>query len=276
MSICGHLLYLLLVSNSLFLYSMKCFADTAQSTEGKGMSYWDDRTSKKEACDKAELEAKNDVLRKLGLESLQSNQIEACTDSGDKANCELYQSTFNTISGGYIKTFKILEKGRGGNDNKFCVVKIVADAVKFEGKHDPNFIINANIGDRRRFFEGSNLVIDAELSKEAFVNVLGWYPDIDKNNYYKLYPNQFEKDNLLENKFNIPTRANSTKYKLNIGFPEELKKDESQEFIIVLATKRKFAILNQIKLSELLTRLDDEGKSNWYMQKIGYSVLRKK
>ena len=276
MSICGHLLYLLLVSNSLFLYSIKCFANTAQSTEGKGMSYWDDRTSKKEACDKAELEAKNDVLRKLGLESLQSNQIEACTDSGDKANCELYQSTFNTISGGYIKTFKILEKGRGGNDNKFCVVKIVADAVKFEGKHDPNFIINANIGDRRRFFEGSNLVIDAELSKEAFVNVLGWYPDIDKNNYYKLYPNQFEKDNLLENKFNIPTRANSTKYKLNIGFPEELKKDETQEFIIVLATKRKFAILNQIKLSELLTRLDDEGKSNWYMQKIGYSVLRKK
>ncbi|MDB2699903.1 DUF4384 domain-containing protein [Alphaproteobacteria bacterium] len=266
----------MLVSNSLFLYSIKCFADTAQSTEGKGMSYWDDRTSKKEACDKAELEAKNDVLRKLGLESLQSNQIEACTDSGDKANCELYQSTFNTISGGYIKTFKILEKGRGGNDNKFCVVKIVADAVKFEGKHDPNFIINANIGDRRRFFEGSNLVIDAELSKEAFVNVLGWYPDIDKNNYYKLYPNQFEKDNLLENKFNIPTRANSTKYKLNIGFPEELKKDETQEFIIVLATKRKFAILNQIKLSELLTRLDDEGKSNWYMQKIGYSVLRKK
>ena len=85
-----------------------------------------------------------------------------------------------------------------------------------------------------------------------------------------------DKNNLLEKKFNIPTRANSTKYKLNIGFPEELKKDETQEFIIVLATKRKFAILNQIKLSELLTRLDDEGKSNWYMQKIGYSVLRKK
>jgi hypothetical protein len=26
----------------------------------------------------------------------------------------------------------------------------------------------------------------------------------------------------------------------------------------------------------LLTRLDDEEKPNWYMQKIGYSVLRKK
>ena len=240
------------------------------------MSYWDDRTSKKDACDIAELEAKNDVLRQLGLERLNSNQVEACSDSGDKVNCELYQSTFNTISGGYIKNFEILEQKRGGIDNKFCVVKIIADAIKFKGKHDPNFIINADIGDRRRFFEGSHLTINAELNKEAFVSVLGWYPDIDKENYYKLFPNEFDKNNYLKNRFKIPTRINSKRYKLDIGFPADLKKDETQEFIIVLATKRKFAILNKIKVSELLTRLDEEGKSNWYMQKIGYSVLRRK
>ena len=40
------------------------------------MSYWDDRTAKKDACDMAELEAKNDVLRQLGLERLKSNQVE--------------------------------------------------------------------------------------------------------------------------------------------------------------------------------------------------------
>ena len=142
--------------------------------------------------------------------------------------------------------------------------------------YNPDFIINADIGDRRRFFEGSHLTINAELNKEAFVSVLGWYPDIDKENYYKLFPNEFDKNNFLQNRFKIPTRSNSTRYKLDIGFPSDLKKDETQEFIIVLATKRKFAILNKIKASELLTRLDDEGKSNWYMQKIGYSVLRKK
>ena len=153
---------------------------------------------------------------------------------------------------------------------------IVADAIKFKGKHDPNFIINADVGDRRRFFEGSHLTINAELNKEAFVSVLGWYPDIDKENYYKLFPNEFDKNNFLQNRFKIPTRSNSARYKLDISFPLDFKKDETQEFIIVLATKRKFAILNKIKVSELLTRLDDEGKSNWYMQKIGYSVLRKK
>ena len=279
MSICDLLLFLLSVSSIVIFYTFtpsNSFAKTNLSVNGEGMSYWDDRTAKKDACDMAELEAKNDVLRQLGLERLKSNQVEACSDSGDKVNCELYQSTFNTISGGYIKNFEILEQKRGGIDNKFCVVKIIADAVKFKGKHDPDFIINADIGDRRRFFEGSHLTINAELNKEAFVSVLGWYPDIDKENYYKLFPNEFDKNNFLQNRFKIPTRSNSTRYKLDIGFPSDLKKDETQEFIIVLATKRKFAILNKIKASELLTRLDDEGKSNWYMQKIGYSVLRKK
>ena len=279
MSTCDLLLFLLSVSSVVIFFAFtpsSSFANSNLSVTGEGMSYWDDRTAKKDACDMAELEAKNDVLRQLGLERLKSNQVEACSDSGDKVNCELYQSTFNTISGGYIKNFDILEQKRGGIDNKFCVVKIIADAVKFKGKHDPEFIINADVGDRRRFFEGSHLTINAELNKEAFVSVLGWYPDIDKDNYYKLFPNEFDKNNFLKNRFNIPTRSNSTRYKLDIGFPPELKKDETQEFIIVLATKRKFAILNKIKVSELLTRLDDEGKSNWYMQKIGYSVLRKK
>ena len=276
MSICDHLLYLLLVSSTLFfsmLFSTLAFAETAK---GEGMSYWDDNTSKKEACDKAELEAKNDVLRKIGLESVKSNQIEACSDSGDKVNCEFYQSTFNSVSGGYIKNFKILQKGVGGNENKFCVVKIIAEAFKFEGKHDPQFIINADIGNKRRFFEGKNLLINAEITKKAYINVLGWYPDIDKENYRLLYPNKYEKNNLLDNKFSIPTRNNANKYKLDLVFPAELKKDETQEFIIVLATKEKFAIIDKIKISELLTRLDDVGKSNWYMQKIGYSILRSK
>ena len=276
MSSCARLLFLLLVSSTLLFLNFYSNLSFAESVKGEGMSYWDDKTSKKEACDKAELDAKNDALRKLGLESFKSTQIEACTDTGDKTNCELYQSTFNTVSGGYIKSFEILQKGRGGNDNNFCVVKINAEAFKFKGEHDQEFILNADIGDKRRFFEGSQLTINAELNKKAFINVLGWYPDIDKDNYYLLFPNKFEPNNHLSNKFQIPTISNAKKYKLDLGFPEDLKTDETQEFIIVLATKTKFAILNRIKVSQLLTRLDEITKPNWYMQKIGYSVLRRK
>ena len=276
MSSCARLLFLLSVSSTLLFLSFYSNLSFAESVKGEGMSYWDDKTSKKEACDKAELDAKNDALRKLGLESFNSTQIEACTDTGDKTNCELYQSTFNTVSGGYIKSFKVLQKSRGGNDNNFCLVKINAEAFKFKGEHDQEFILNADIGDKRRFFEGSQLTINAEINKKAFINVLGWYPDIDKDNYYLLFPNKFETNNHLNNKFQIPTISNAKKYGLDLGFPEDLKTDETQEFIIVLATKTKFAILKQIKVSQLLIRLDEITKPNWYMQTIGYSVLRRK
>ena len=99
-NICDLQSYLLLVSSTsilLILFSISSFADIAQSRKGEGMSYWDDRTSKQEACGNALNEAKNDALRKLGLESLKSNQVETCSDSGDKVNCQLYQTTFNNI-----------------------------------------------------------------------------------------------------------------------------------------------------------------------------------
>jgi len=288
-SICDHLLYLLLANSALLFLIIYPSIIQAKIVKGEGMSYWGENTSKKEACDLAEREAKNDALRKIGLERLNSNQIEVCIDSGDKANCELYQSTFNTISGGYIKDFVILEKKRGGIKENFCIVKIDADVFKYNGDHDQEFIVNANIGifkkdnknklkfvdDTKRFFEGSNFVINGSLSKEAYVTILGWYPSVDKENYYKLYPNKHDMNNLLNESFFIPNKEKYKKYGFNLSLPKNFKKNETQEFIIVLATKMKFAILDKIDIKELSIRLNDIGKSNWIMKNIGYSILRK-
>ena len=73
MSICDLLLFLLSVSSTIIFFtfvSSISFANSFQSITGEGMSYWDDRTAKKDACDRAEIEAKNDVLRQIGLEFL--------------------------------------------------------------------------------------------------------------------------------------------------------------------------------------------------------------
>ena len=112
MNICDRPLYLLLVSSFLLLSTFNTNISFSEPLRGEGMSSWDIKTSEKEACDKAEILAKNNVLAKLGLEKIKSNQIEACTDSGDSVNCEMYQNTFNTISGGYIKNFEVLNKDK--------------------------------------------------------------------------------------------------------------------------------------------------------------------
>jgi len=280
----------LLASSAIFFITVIPFISYAEIVNGTGMSYWDDRISKQEACGNALIEAKNDVLRKLGLESLESNQVETCSDSGDKVNCQLYQTTFNKISGGYIKDFEIISEGKSEENQKFCEVKIIADAFKFKGRHDPKFIVDASIGSYKKFennkyrfveknniyFEGENLVIKGNLSKKAFINILAWYPSIDEENYYRLFPNNFEKKTLFKNVFYIPTKEAYNNYAFDIAFPKNFKKKESQEYIIILATKEEFAILDKIKVSELLSRLDELGKFNWYMKNIGYSILKEK
>ena len=68
MSICDLLLFLLSVSSAVIFFTFtpsSSFANTNQSVTGEGMSYWDDRTSKKDACDIAELEADGAEMRNL-------------------------------------------------------------------------------------------------------------------------------------------------------------------------------------------------------------------
>ena len=73
-NLCDHLLCLLLVSSTLFFIIIIQSFSYAEIVNGTGMSYWDDRISKQEACGNALNEAKNDALRKLGLESLKSTK----------------------------------------------------------------------------------------------------------------------------------------------------------------------------------------------------------
>ena len=110
MSICDHLSYLLSVSSTLIFLIFISFKSTAEIVNGEGIYELPNNISVKDACDNAELSAQYDVLRKLGLERLKSNQVEACTDSGEKANCQFYQSTFNFVTGGYIKNYEVIKK----------------------------------------------------------------------------------------------------------------------------------------------------------------------
>ena len=48
--------------------------------------------------------------------------------------------------------------------------------------------------------------------QKSYITVLGWYPDSDKENYYQIFPNQYDENNLVEKSFNIPSK-NNTKYK---------------------------------------------------------------
>ena len=48
---------------------------------------------------------------------------------------------------------------------------------------------------------------------------MGWYPSIDQQNYYRLFPNKFEKETFLNNVFFVPNQEAYKRYALDINFP---------------------------------------------------------
>ena len=165
MSICDHLSYLLSVSSTLIFLIFISFKSTAEIVNGEGIYELPNNISVQDACDNAELIAQYDVLRKLGLERLKSNQVEACTDSGEKANCQFYQSTFNFVNSEISSRMEDFLKstGMGSNEqvkqaseivtkNTTIQAKLIGykqtktDAISIDGKYQFYVLIEYPIG----------------------------------------------------------------------------------------------------------------------------------
>ena len=53
------------------------------------------------------------------------------------------------------------------------------------------------------------------------------------------------------------------KYQITTSFPKKLKKNETQEVLIVIATKKKFDIIKEQKIVDFSKRLNSLGRYNW-------------
>ena len=80
----------------------------------------------------------------------------------------------------------------------------------------------------------------------------------------------------MSSDFSMPSAAAKSDYAIFADFPEGVVKEEVMEVLIVLATKKRFELLEKESAEGLYKRLDDLGRENWKMQKLGYSIMREK
>ena len=280
-NICDHRLYLSLV-NKLLIFFIILFPtlSNAEWINSEGSEYIDRKTTIDEACKIALMKAKRNALSKANLERLQSNQIQICSENKVSSDCELFESTFDYIEGGFINEIKNQEGETSRetvvNAEPFdqCIVKILANVVKYKEKSDPNFILSAKLLNKPTIYEGENIIINGEVNKKSFISVYGWYPDIDANTYYQIFPNQYDKNQVFEKKIQIPRQSSMNKYQITTSFPKKLKKNETQEVLIVIATKKKFDIIKEQKIVDFRKRLNSLGRYNWKRIILGYTILK--
>ena len=76
---------------------------------------------------------------------------------------------------------------------------------------------------------------------------------------FLIAPNNVDDEIKSDGRFQIPTKRNEKRYLLEAQFPNEIKKDEVTEYLIVLALKDK---LESNKQRQSLLLLSDELKKN--------------
>ena len=66
-----------------------------------------------------------------------------------------------------------------------------------------------------------------------------------------------------------------SKYELIANFPKNSDKKETQEFLVILATKDKFDIMTEENISDFYKRLNRLGRSRWETKILGYTIINK-
>ena len=226
--------------------------------------------SPREACENAEEQAKLDAMSLAGCEKLSFRQVETCESSDDNERCSFFQETFNAYDNCFIARYDLLDRNTRKldlNQNQVCEVRAEVAVRGFRSKHDPGLVVQVDDTLSRVFKVGEEVLLSGQLSQPAFVNVLGWYPEIDREHLFRLHA-----DAKVTEDFMLPPATQAERWWAFL--PENWARDESNEFMIVLASKTPFQVMEKEARSDFFKRLDELGRENWRIARYSYRVVK--
>ena len=242
--------------------------------EAEGRYYFPANISEVEACENAFIDARQSAMSQAGLEKGNFSQMDICSENENGAFCTLIQINQSYFDGGYILSEKQVDKRIDGQSkDRECVVIGKFDVQKFRSQPDVNFIVKAELDDRK-YYSGQQVKIKGETNQKAYISLVGYSPRTDI--FERIVPSSFEPVIEVAGSFQIPSKQNSEKYELYAFIPENDAREEVAEFMILLATKKRFDLLEKSKASDFYKRLDELGRENWRKIELGYTIYRNK
>ena len=267
-------MFLSWVKNSILTLSLLvCTHINAETITTEGRAFFPTNISQVDSCDLAFTNAKKNALSLAGLEKSRFNTIDICIENNDVTKCELFQENHSYFDGGFIKSDEILGKEKivGEGLQRECLITVKFEIKKYQDQPDPNFILTAEL-ERKRLIEGDDIIIRGETSVTANLYLLGV---TDKDKYIKLIPNQFEKAKNIYGKFQLPSVEAGKKYSLEAQLPSQSTDiKEITEYIILLATKKDFVLVDEEDEANFHKRLDELGRGNWRKRPLAYSIYK--
>ena len=227
--------------------------------------------TKDESCKIAEEKAKNNaIVKSLGL-TISSESVSNCSEVDGEYNCERNKFSLFQLNGDITES-KVINKKYGeepGTEILFCEITIEANVEPVKENLDPNFQFDVNLN-QKIFRSGETLKIEINTSKKMYITIFQWLPYGGKkyNVVTKIFPNKEYNGNtndLVDGKIQLEY----TTY-----FPEEIKENKVDEYLIYVASEEKVNWLNEYAQIEGLKK--QLLKTNILMEKdkSGYILIR--
>jgi len=231
--------------------------------------------SPREACENAEEQAKLDAMSLAGCETLSFRQFETCESSDDSERCAFFQETFNAYDNCFIAKYDLLDRNTRKldiNQNQVCEVRAEIAVRGFRNNHDPQLIVRVDDTLGRVFRPGEEVVVSGQLSQAAYINVLGWYPEIDQDHLYRLHSDQALESPRFKTDFLLPPATQIERWWAALA--DDYQRNESNEFLIVLVSKTPFKVVEKESRSDFFRRLDEFGRENWRIARYSYRIVK--
>jgi hypothetical protein len=234
-------------------------------------------TAKNDACNLALGKAKMKALANVLGESISSEELLSCAGVAGKISdygCSLNQVTWSQIDGDIKKTVieKTLVEVREGASA--CVADVEIDVEIPKEKPDPSFQLRADIN-QIIFRVNENFNLDIELSQPGFVAVFNWLPH-ESNLVVRIVPVVEDLAKSYVYLKSDPINTLKTSFPMTALWADSYtdKKKFYDEYILVVATKKKIFWLSKYSLDEFKSVLHSIPMGDKKLVKKAYQLTK--
>ncbi len=266
--------YLKLIIFFIFLLLASYVANAQEVVSVEGQYSYGPDISDNVACERATMIAKNEAIRRVSGENISNYTIEDCIQT----DCTLYEKTWSSLGkNSVIKSTsnftKIIIEEVGANT---CKVKFDAKVEVIRENLNKDFYITTDFGIKKKIFkasssksakDGDTFKMKINLSKPAYVYVYGWYPIDNENKLVKVI--SYPQNTQVKKSYNFP--QNGEAY---FWMSDTNKQNSASEYLLLIASKQKIDLGEDIDFGEMKKILYDIPTSNWAIKRISYTVKR--
>lgn len=247
-----------------------------------------------EACRQAMAKAKQNALLETYGEQRGVSSVLACNNDIQRStgnDCEIHETTWSLIgTDGFIKDVTTLDQQiRDVLGARECEVRIRVTIQDYAGQVDPTFeskvsfhyqpsagldtVKKQKIGEPIvNFKPGETALVQVNSSHESFHYVYFWAPQVDKDTYHLLFPNDWDQQTKPVRRLIIPSPEASTQWEIEIQLDEEIQ--YSHEYLMVVSTKDAIE-QPPLAISEqgFYRWLSNKPRNEWTLAKYSYRII---